>query len=204
MVDFIKGRVEEIGLDYLIMSVGGIGYRINASTLCLNNYSLFEEDMIYTKLLVKEDDISIIGFANLEEREMYNLLTRVSKIGMKMALSLLSAYSVSDIAYFIKKADSNSISKVSGYGKKTAERLILELKDKVDNFLFNVDIEEGEKKVSSNLAINKTFQDAVDGLTILGFNKREADYAVSKAIESSEQAEDVSTIIKRALGFLKR
>lgn len=205
MFDFIKGTIEEVGLDYLVISSNNIGYYVNLSTMSVRDYDLFEENIIYTKLIVKEDDISLVGFSTKEERNMYNLLTTVSKIGMRMALAMLSTYKVQDIAYFIKNKDIKSISKVSGYGQKTSERLVLELKDKVDNFYVPSVItksSEEERDVLDSFTVKE--DEAIEALISLGFTRREAENSVSKSMKLNQDENDVSNIIKLALTYLKR
>lgn len=205
MIDYINGTVEEIGLDYLVISSNGIGYHINSSTNSLNEYELYEENIVYTKLIVKEDDISLVGFSSREEREMYNLLITVSKIGMKTALAMLSMYRVKDIAYYIKNKDIVAISKVPGYGKKTSERLVLELQDKVDEFYIPKMVNEYDSgDTITNISLSEKENEAMEALKSLGFTKREAETSVKKATDTNQEESDVSNIIKLALTYLKR
>ena len=140
MYSYIKGIIEEIDLDYIVIENNNIGYKINVSSNTIKNLTLGESYKIYTKLIVREDDMSLCGFFTKEEMNMFELLTSVSKIGPKVGLSTLSFLTPSQINGYILTEDVAKLSKVPGIGKKTAERIILELKDKIDKL--NVSYEE--------------------------------------------------------------
>ena len=132
MYSYIKGNIEEINLDSLVIEANNIGYKVNASSNTIASVKLGEFCKIYTKLIVREDDMSLCGFASKEELNMFELLTSVSKIGPKVGLGILSFATPKQIGAYIVSEDVAKMSKAPGVGKKTAERIILELKDKVD------------------------------------------------------------------------
>ena len=132
MYSYIKGTVEEINLDYVVIDNNNIGYKINVSSNTIKDLHLGSMAKIYTKLIVREDDMSLCGFATKEEMKMFELLTSVSKIGPKVGLSILSFASPGQLGAYILSEDVSKLSKAPGVGKKTAERIVLELKDKVD------------------------------------------------------------------------
>ena len=158
MYSYIKGTVEEINLDYIVIDNNNIGYKINVSSNMAK---------IYTKLIVREDDMSLCGFATKEEMKMFELLTSVSKIGPKVGLSILSFASPGQLGAYILSEDVAKLSKAPGVGKKTAERIVLELKDKVDKN--NV---EFEPTLLSNEPIAVSKDEAVDALVALGQGSR--------------------------------
>src|SRR3712207_5937323 len=144
MIGYIKGIIEEIGLDYIVIDNSGIGYKLAVSTNTLGQVSMGQEVKIYTKMIVREDDISLCGFYSREEEEMFRLLTSVSKIGTKVGMGILSFATPAKIQNIIASSDVTAMSKAPGVGKKTAERIILELKDKVAKMHVNSDYSTGE------------------------------------------------------------
>lgn len=201
MIDYINAIVVQKGLGYIIADCNNIGYRLLVSQNTSYELELEKRQMIYTHLIVKEDGMTLIGFSSILERDMFEILISVSKVGAKIALSILSTYTPNQIANFIKSSDTVSLSKVSGLGKKTAERLALELKDKVNVFVC-------EEVASSKKVINKDIKEdflleAIEALVMLGFTNKESTNAVEKAYSSDENA-DVQTIIRTSLSLLKK
>jgi len=131
MISFIKGEIVKKGLDYLIVDNNGIGYFINTSFSTLNMIKEGEKLLIYTYMHVREDILSLYGFLKQEEIDIFKKLISVSGVGPKAGLSILSTYDTNTIKAIILKDDSTKMSKVPGIGKKTASKIILELKDKV-------------------------------------------------------------------------
>ena len=127
MLNYIKGILEEKAVDKIVVENNGIGYEILTSLNTIEEINIGEKIKIHTKLLVREDDIQLVGFTSKEELSMFNLLTSVSKIGPKLALSSLSVYKSEKIKLMIVESDVNSLVKIPGMGKKTAESVILEL-----------------------------------------------------------------------------
>ena len=130
-----------------------------------------DEVKLYTYTSVKEDDISLYGFQSLEELDFYKMLISVNSIGPKSGLALLSFYTVSELVGLIRKGDSKAISKTPGVGAKSAEKIIIDLKDKVDGFE-SVELSEEETVVDDSL-----MKDCVDALMALGFKKKDAEKA---------------------------
>ena len=133
MIDYIIGRVTYLGNDFFYLENNGIGYKINTSTFTLSN--LTKEDnnsYIYTNLIVREDGLFLYGFSSDDEVSMFKLLLNVSKIGPKVACGILSALRPHQIEKAIVTKDTTTLCQSPGVGKKTAERMILELKDKVE------------------------------------------------------------------------
>lgn len=196
MFRYIKGLVEEIFPDRLILENQGIGYDLMVSSFTASELTLGSTEKIYTKFIVKEDDLQLIGFRNLSELNVFNHLVSVSKVGPKLALAILSAYQPEDIIGMILTGDVLSLSKVSGLGKKTSERIILELKDKFKDLpttYVSPTINTGEM----NLGV-----EAVQGLMGLGFSKKEAEEAVMRTMDQG--ATDLETILKKSLVLLQR
>ena len=194
MYSYIKGTVEEISLDHIVIDNNGIGYKINASSNTIMKVQLGHECKIYTKLIVKEEDMSLCGFYDKEELKMFELLTSISKIGPKVGLGILSFASPRQIGAFILSEDIAKLSKAPGVGKKTAERIVLELKDKIDKN--NV---EFESTLLTSQPIVVSQDEAIDALVALGYSLQESKDAVQKCKKDGLNTED---IIKKSLSYL--
>ncbi|HBI91221.1 MAG TPA: Holliday junction branch migration protein RuvA [Terrisporobacter glycolicus] len=194
MYSYIKGIIEEISLDHVVIENNGIGYKINASANTIMKVQLGQECKIYTKLIVKEDNMSLCGFYDKEELRMFELLTSISKIGPKVGLGILSFASPKQIGAYILSEDIVKLSKAPGVGKKTAERIVLELKDKIDKN--NV---EFEATLLTNQPVAISQDEAVDALVALGYSLQESKDAVQKCKKDGLNTED---IIKKSLSYL--
>ena len=194
MYSYIKGIIEEISLDHVVIDNNGIGYKINASANTIMKLQLGCECKIYTNLIVKEDDMSLCGFYDKEELRMFELLTSISKIGPKVGLGILSFASPKQIGAYILSEDIGKLSKAPGVGKKTAERIVLELKDKIDknNVEFEATLLTSQPAVVSQ-------DEAVDALVALGYSLQESKDAVQKCKKDGLNTED---IIKKSLSYL--
>ena len=196
MFGYIKGTVTEIFLDYVIIENSDIGFKLSTSQFTNRKLEIGKEAKLYTKLNVREDDISLLGFADRRELKMYELLNSVSKVGPKVAFSVLSTYDTDSLQAIINNSDATLLSKAPGVGKKTAERIILELRDKVD-----------KKAVGMQHSIYNIFEadtdEALEVLMSLGFTKIEASRAVESA-KAENPASDTSELIKFALGKLSK
>ncbi len=194
MYRYIKGKIEEVGEDYLVLENNGIGYMIHASKNSLKSIQDRSDNVkIYTYYNVREDGVSLFGFLTKEELNMFKLLLMVSKIGPKVALGLLSSMTPVNIKLAIVNEDSNTLSKAPGIGKKTANRIILELKDKIED---NIIIEQIN---STDLSIDT--DEVIVALLALGYTRSEAYSALSKMDISNKKTEE---IIKLALKNLSK
>lgn len=175
MISFLMGIIEEKNENSAIINVNGVGFNINISSNTFSSLPLVgESTKIFTYMSVREDDISLYGFSSIEERDLFNKLITVTGIGPKMALGILSGLSLSDLIIAIIKEDSKLLSKIKGLGKKTAERLCLELKDKLSPI---------SNQETSNFEIDyneDAVQMATDTLISLGISKNEA-YMLARA-----------------------
>ena len=199
MYSYIKVTLEEISEDQIVVENHGIGYNIRISARMLDVLpTRGEEIKIYTYLYVKEDAFSLFGFPSRDELEMFKLLINVSGIGPKGGLAVLSVLSANDLRYAIVAEDVKTISKAPGVGSKTAKRLIIELKDKVD--LEEV-IENGFEQVEAANPVsgsnNRIRKEAADALVALGYSATEASKVLS-GIEITEDS-DVERVLKAAL-----
>lgn len=196
MFGYIVGTVSEIFLDYVIIENSNIGFKLNTSQFTNRKLQIGKEAKLYTKLNVREDDISLFGFADRIELKMFELLNSVSKVGPKVAFSILSTYDTQNLQGIINSGDVNALSKASGVGKKTAERIILELKDKVDKNAVGV-----QSTIYNIMEAN--CDEAVEVLISLGFSKTESVKSVEDAKRNSPLS-DTNDLIKIALSKLSK
>ena len=194
MYSYIKGTVEEIYLDRIVLENNGIGYEINVSSFTAQSVQKGKDAKIFTKLIVREDDMSWCGFASRKELEMFKLLTSVSKIGPKVGLGILSCATPPQLSAYILSEDIAKLSKCPGVGKKTAERIILELKDKVDK-----ESAEFEATLFNQAPTGLELDEAVEALLALGYSNVESKEAVQKFKKDGLKTED---LIKKALTYL--
>jgi Holliday junction DNA helicase RuvA len=190
MITHLKGKLVEKNPTHVIVECAGVGYFVNIS---LNTFSKLTENesiLIYTHLQIKEDAHSLFGFAEKSEREIFRLLLSVSGIGSSTARTMLSSLTPFQIRDAIASGDVPTIQGIKGIGAKTAQRVILDLKDKV---LKIYDLDE----VSPN-SNNTNKEEALSALEVLGFLRKPAEKAVDKVL-SQDAALSVEDIIKRAL-----
>ncbi|MDK2918448.1 MAG: holliday junction helicase RuvA [Candidatus Petromonas sp.] len=198
MIDFIKGSIEYCGDDHLVIENNGIGYKVYTSSYTIFNLGEKKESVtLYTQMIVREDDISLCGFSTRNELKMFDLLKTVKGVGTKVALGILSSISYLDLVNILASGDTNSLTKAPGIGKKTAQRIILELKDKVSKKiqLDNID----EYSLENNFIYSSgENNEAVEALVSLGYSKTEAQEVLRK-IDNNLSIEDM---IKQALKLL--
>ena len=193
MYEYIKGKYIGINKDYVIVENNGIGYKIFTSGATMAELpKVSEEVMLYLEQIVREDFIGIYGFSTREELEMFKLLLSINGVGAKAALSLLSISRINNLRYAILMGDEKHLCRAPGIGKKTAGRIILELKDKIktDDVVEGVDIQEGFKDIAPSNA--NVVGEALGALLALGYSEKEAETALKK----------VENIIKESLRVL--
>ena len=198
MYAYIKGELAEKNIDHIVVEAGGIGYLIYVPAQSID-YLPDEGDQIkvYTYLYIREDAMVLYGFLTKDDLEIFKMLITVSGIGPKGGLGILSTLSADDLRFAILSGDSKTISKAPGIGAKTAQRVIIDLKDKMS-------LEEGfEKKLDNNAdGVQKTLNssiknDAVLALSALGYSSAESLKAVSKVDITDDM--DVEDVLKLAL-----
>ncbi|MCM1157642.1 MAG: Holliday junction branch migration protein RuvA [Bacteroidales bacterium] len=199
MIGYIKGTVEGILADSVLVENNGIGYHIYTSGMVLGGITgLHQEMMMYTHLHVREDELTLFGFPTTEELDTFRLLLGVNGIGPKAALAVLSVLSVRDLAMAIMAGDTKAITRANGIGAKGAGRIIMELKDKLaieDLFVSEADASQsGREQAAGN---NDSIQDTVLALVSLGYSEFEALKAV-KQIPGAESMES-GDLLKAAL-----
>ncbi len=198
MIAFVKGRIDDITEENVVIDVGGIGYNIKISTETAALLSGVDDEVkLYTYTCVREDTFSLYGFMTRDELEIFKKLITVNGIGPKGGLAILSVMSADDLRFAIIAGDAAAISKAPGIGKKTAERVILDLKDKIslEDTLIHKEMQrpQTEERQLDNHARNE----AVEALIALGYSATDALHAV-KSVQAEENM-DVEKILKLAL-----
>lgn len=197
MFAYIKGSLEVKSINYVVVENNGIGYKIYMSSKSIGTIgNIGEQVKVHIHYHVREDDISLYGFTSEEELRMFEILINVSGVGVKSALTMLSDITPSSFALAVINDDVTRLTKVPGVGKKTAQRLILELKDKLKSE--DITSEEIEVEEKKNNNINN---DAVVALQVLGYSKKEAETVLEKIDTNGLSIEET---IKQALKYLGR
>ena len=189
MFNYIKGKKEYSANGVLVVENGGIGYELNVSSACETAFFDKIDVKVYTYLAVREDDVSLYGFYSLQEKEMFLQLVSVSGIGPKVALAILSGISVDKLASNIISQDVTALNKVKGVGKKTAARIVLELKDKITKDY--QDAEESKKTAVATDNAVEVNEEAVMALMTLGFTRKEATAKVANAAVDGMSVEEI-------------
>ncbi|TKJ45923.1 Holliday junction branch migration protein RuvA [Candidatus Aerophobetes bacterium Ae_b3b] len=188
MIHYLKGILKYKSPAFIIVEVGGVGYEIN---IPLSSFDLLppegKEIKINTYLHWRENGLTLYGFVTQEERDFFGLLISISKIGPKSALRIVSRISPSEFKRAIKKGDLATLTHVPGIGGKTAQRLILELKERVEEEEI---VEPGKETIT---------KDTLSALISLGYTRKEAEKAVKEALRSTEEGVDLAGLIREAL-----
>lgn len=191
MITQLSGRLIEKNPTSLVIDCGGVGYEVKISLNTFGRIGSEENVRIFTQFIVREDAQLLYGFADTNEREMFNLLISVSGIGPNTAMIMLSSLQPGEIAHAIVSEDVRTIQSIKGIGAKTAQRVIVDLKDKMLKF-------EGSAEILP-FVDNTDRKDALTALISLGFDKKNAEKAIDKVASGGETVEE---LIKAALKIL--
>ena len=198
MFAYIKGSLEQKSNNYVVIDVGGIGYKIFMATKAIETLGEIGKVVkVHTHYYVREDNISLYGFNTNEELRMFELLLQVSGIGAKSAIAMLSEISPSSFALAVISDDISQLVKIPGIGKKTAARIVLELKDKLKTEEAITKTEE----VKLSITNEEETSEAIAALQVLGYTKREIEKALENVDTKNLQLEE---IIKQVLKNLAR
>ena len=213
MLAYVKGTLEMKMTGYIVIDVGGLGYKIFMSEVGIEKIGNIGETVkVHTYYKVREDDISIYGFNTLEELKMFELLISVSGVGAKTALTMLAVCAPSEFALAVISEDVKALTGIPGIGAKSAQRIILELKDKITK---EQQIEQIKETISSQgkakketeekgklqiaLEKNNKISEAMAALQVLGYNKKEIEKAFTKLDKDELSTEE---LIKKGLNLL--
>lgn len=198
MLGFIKGILREKDYDNITVECGGVGFNLMVTNSCMANLpGLDEEVKIYTYLHVREDEMSLYGFESPEEKRLFLQLITVSGVGSKTAIGILSAERMSAIINSIINEDTSVIANCKGIGKKTAERIILELKDKIKPFDYIIPNDNLFDAMQEN---SKALEDALIVLTSLGLSKNDATKKAKEVMTKHDTAEQIVAKVLHDMG----
>jgi Holliday junction DNA helicase RuvA len=209
MIDYLKGHITHVDPDSVVLETsGGVAYRL----LCANPYDFNRElsTIVYTYLSVREDAMVLFGFANRMQQSFFKKLLDVNGVGPKMAIGMLAGSTPEAIATAIQQEDVNALSRLPGVGKKTAQRMILDLKDKLDalGIVFEPTAAESPKTVvaGGKAGRSTTWQEAREALRALGFSDVEIEKALASLIGDETVGLDAASelVVKKALQILYR
>ena len=209
MLAYIKGKLEMKMTGYVVIDVGGLGYKVFMSEAGIENVGNIGDTVkVHTFYRVREDDISIFGFNTLEELKMFELLLGVSGVGARTALTMLATCTPSEFALAVVSEDVKTLTSIPGIGPKSAKRIILELKDKikkeqeVEAIKEQIDKKQKEdSKFNGAIEIREKINEAIAALQVLGYNKKE----VEKVFEKLDYKElSTEELIKKGLSLLSR
>ena len=194
MLDYIRGRVTSKSPTRLILEVAGVGFLLHIPLSTFEKISNHGEVTILTQLFIREDQIKIFGFATGDERDLFQLLLSVNGIGPTMAIAILSGSTVDDIKYAVAREDAKALEKIKGVGKKTAERIILELKGMLKGITSSMPrgMDARQKALVS---------DAIMALVSLGYGRSVAENAVSEVVRKLQTIDNVEVLVREALKY---
>ena len=202
MIGFLRGKVEYISMDYCLLDVGGVGYRVFVSGNTRSQLKNGQEAMLYTYLNVREDAMLLYGFLTQAEYELFQLLITVSGIGPKVAMGIIGAITPEALSQAVQSNNVKALTALPGIGKKSAERMILELKDKL-HFSDDGEFTETGTGIVSGEIGDDIYSEAMAALMALGYSQGEVSEVFS-SFGSLDQEADVQTLIKMALRELSR
>jgi holliday junction DNA helicase RuvA len=202
MIDFIKGKLCSMTPSTVVIDIGSIGYKI---FIPVNLYgklpNIGSEIILHTSLIIRENSQALYGFHSLSERELFEMLIGVTGIGPKLGLCIIGHMSAEQLQKSISNHDIATLSKIPGIGKKTAERLIIEVRDKIVSLLppdpsdLIVNIPQNSK--------TQSIRDAISALINLGYNQVTAQKAVKKTLENRPNDVDLAALITESLNYVK-
>jgi Holliday junction DNA helicase RuvA len=202
MIERIRGTLVEKTPTFVVVDVNGVGYGVNISAYTAGKLPEAESEVtLYTNLVVREDSMTLFGFADKTEKEIFLMLLDVNGVGPKMAQRILSGVSPADLLNMIASDNKSALSKIKGLGKKTCEQMVLTLKDKAGTLLQALGNVEGSG-VTSMGALTGAKMEAVLALHTLGVKDPSAEKAVMKAAEVLGDGADAATLIPEALKYL--
>mgnify|MGYP001255358884 CR=1 FL=1 len=207
MIDFLRGKAVHIDTDFVVLDVNGVGYRV----FCAHPQQFAnknDEIVIYTHYHVREDALNLYGFSSRDEQKLFRLLLEVSGIGPKVAIGMMSGARPEALIAAIRSENVSFLTRLPGVGKKTAQRIILDLKDKLKDFDDAVReydrYEDTEMNSQAASMLTESWLEAKEGLKALGFTEAEADQALASVKKETDRDLTVDMIIKQALKSLSR
>ncbi|MBF6463925.1 Holliday junction branch migration protein RuvA [Nocardia beijingensis] len=197
MIASVRGEVLEIALDHAVIEAAGVGYRLNATPSTLAGLTRGEETRLYTAMIVREDSMTLYGFADTEARDLFGLLQTVSGVGPRLAMAVLAVLEPEALRKALAESNVPALTRVPGIGKRGAERMVVELRDKVNL----VPVPSGAPGSTAAAVATPVREQVAEALVGLGFAARQAEQAVD-AVLADQPAADTSAALRAALALL--
>ncbi|MFC4373559.1 Holliday junction branch migration protein RuvA [Nocardia halotolerans] len=195
MIASVRGEVLEIALDHVVIDAAGLGYRVNATPATLGGLTRGQETRLYTAMIVREDSMTLYGFADTEARELFGLLQTVSGVGPRLAMAVLAVLEPEALRKALAESNVSALTRVPGIGKRGAERMVVELRDKVNA----VPVPTGAP--GAETPRTPVREQVVEALIGLGFPAKQAEQAVDTVL-ADQPAATTSPALRAALGLL--
>lgn len=196
MIASVRGEVLEIGLDHAVIEAAGVGYRLNATPATLATLRRGEESRLLTAMIVREDSMTLYGFADTESRDLFGLLQTVSGVGPRLAMAILAVLEPEALRKALAEGNVTALTRVPGIGKRGAERMVVELRDKVEAVAATADV-PGVVPGAAGVVRDQV----VEALTGLGFRPDQAEKATDTVLADDPDAA-TSTVLRSALALL--
>lgn len=196
MIASVRGEVLEVALDHVVIEAAGVGYRLNATPATLATLTRGAETRLYTAMIVREDSMTLFGFADTEARDLFGLLQTVSGVGPRLAMGVLAVLEPETLRKALAASDVAALTRVPGIGKRGAERMVVELRDKVNL----VPVRTGPPGTAAP-AVASVRDQVVEALTGLGFPLKQAEQAVDSVLAEHPTA-DTAAALRAALVLL--
>ncbi|MEV6137437.1 Holliday junction branch migration protein RuvA [Nocardia sp. NPDC051990] len=197
MIASVRGELLEIALDHVVIEAAGVGYRLNVTPATLSTLTRGEESRLFTAMIVREDSMTLFGFADTESRDLFGLLQTVSGVGPRLAMAVLAVLEPEALRKALAEGNVAALTRVPGIGKRGAERMVVELRDKVNL----VPVQAGPPGSTPSPVLTPVREQVVEALVGLGFPVKQAEPAVD-AVLAENPAADTSIALRAALGSL--
>ncbi|WP_067689946.1 Holliday junction branch migration protein RuvA [Nocardia jejuensis] len=199
MIASVRGEVLEIGLDHVVLEAAGVGYRLNATPATLGALTRGEDARLLTTMIVREDSMTLFGFSDTEARDLFALLLSVSGVGPKLAMAVLAVLEPEALRKALAEGNVAALTRVPGIGKRGAERMVVELRDKVDL----VPVQSGPPGSGPAPMVTPIREQVIEALVGLGFPVKQAEPAVDAVLADWADA-NTSQALRTALGLLSK
>ncbi len=194
MIASVRGPVLSVGLDHAVIEVQGVGYAVYGTPATLAGLRRGEETRLWTALIVREDSLTLYGFADAEARDLFTLLQTASGVGPRLALAALAVLAPEQLSNAIADGNISILTQVPGVGKKSAERLVLELRDKVGAVAGSTAVADGAQQ--------QLRTEVAEALVGLGFSAKQAEQSVQAVLDETDGEADTATVLRRTLATL--
>ncbi|WP_435105867.1 Holliday junction branch migration protein RuvA [Nocardiopsis synnemataformans] len=205
MIAFLTGRVAARGAGTAVIDVGGVGMTVQCTPSALSRLHVGETGTVATSLVVREESLTLFGFADDDEKHLFEQLQTASGVGPRLALAMLSVHSPSSLRHAVSTEDTTALTRVPGVGKKGAQRIVLELRGKLDAPVLTDGTLPGAEAAASGSEPHGAWRgQVVSGLVNLGWSAKDAEAAASAVATEAEHTDDVAVLLRSALRRLSR